>query len=68
MGKTDQSDHSFADNLAPPIEEALTKAQADIVQLKRERDEEREKTAKEVQKREALKRESEVSIGHVTLT
>ena len=65
MQETDQSDHSSADTLAPPILEALTTARADIVRLQRERDEEKKKVASELQRREELRKESEVS-WHVT--
>jgi hypothetical protein len=59
MQETDQSDHSSADTLAPPILEALTTARADIVRLQRERDEEKKKVASELQRREELRKESE---------
>ena len=66
--KTDQSDHRSADTLAPPILEALAAARADVTRLQLERDEERKKAAGELQKREELRKESEVSLDHVTIT
>ena len=64
--QTSQSDQPpTTDLLAPPILEALSSARADIVRLQGERDEVKRELAKEVDRRAAIRKDSEVGC-HVT--